>query len=511
MKAIEVPDENLYAILVNTTAKYGSRTAIIYEDTALNYKDLLNKVDQLANEWSELGIQKGERLGIMLENHPMYIISYYAALKLGLIIVQINPMYTVRELNEIIQDARVGQLVTKLEYKSKIDEVFKSESLPKIFYIDLDHTYENNYSIPNILNSFRERKKPCDISAKQDIAVLQYTGGTTGNKKGAMLTHYNLLANIIQSKVMNGSKIQEGKETFLTAIPLYHVYAMTVGMNLPIYVGATILLVDKFEVKSVLQMIEKYKPTYFPGVPKMYNAFVHYPKIQDFDLTSLKVCTSGSAPLPIEIIKQFEKMTSAEIGEGYGLTEASPSTHRNPPLGTRKVGSIGIPMPDTDCKIVDDNDCELPPYSVGELVIKGPQIMLGYWNNEEETQLALRDGWLYTGDLASMDDEGYFYIVGRKKEMIIVGGFNIYPQEIEEVLYEHPCIQEAAVIGIPNPTGDEIVKAFIVAKDGEEIDVEEIRNYCYSQLTRYKVPKEIEIIEALPRNTVGKILKRLLV
>jgi long-chain acyl-CoA synthetase len=509
----QVPDVSLYSILENTTKIYGERPAIIYDHIQITYNELKDRVDRLALAWKEMGVQKGERMGLMLENHPDYIISYYAAVALGLIIVQINPMYTPRELLQIIDDSNVTYLVTDPKALQTVHEVCKLYSFKYIFVSQIKESM-NDRKFLNLeeLKSYPfSLRNPVPISVQQDVAVIQYTGGTTGKMKGAMLTHSNLVANLLQSRLLYGNSLQPGQEMVLTATPLYHVYAMTSAMNLGIYQGSTILLVKNFNIEHVLELIKEYQPTLFPGVPKMYTAFVHYPNVENYGLNCFKTCTSGSAPLPIEIIKRFEKITGVTIGEGFGLSEASPTTHRNPPLGKSKVGSIGIPLPGTDSKIVDESGKELPPHTVGELVIKGPQVMKGYWNREEETRQTLQKGWLHTGDLATMDEEGYFYIVGRKKEMILVGGFNIYPQEVEGVLYEYPDVKEAAVVGIPDEINGEKVKAYVVPRDGQTIDLEDLKQHCYQRLTRYKVPKEFEIRDSLPRNTVGKLLKRLLI
>lgn len=509
---LQVPEVSLYSILEKTTREYGERPAIIYDHTRITFNELKDRVDRLALAWKEMGAQKGERMGLMLENHPDFIISYYAAAAIGLVIVQINPMYTPHELLQIINDSNVTYLVTDPMALKTAREVcglydFRYIFISQIMESPSDRKFTN---LDELKNHPFSLEKPEDLSVHNDIAVIQYTGGTTGKMKGAMLTHYNLVANLIQSALLYGDLMQPGQEMVLTAIPLYHVYGMTSAMNLGIYQGSTILLIKNFTTGNVLELIKEYQPTQFPGVPKMYMAFVHYPNVEKYGLHGFKSCTSGSAPLPIEIINRFEKLTGVPIGEGYGLSEASPTTHRNP-LGNSKVGSIGIPLPGTDCKIIDESGQELPPNTVGELLIKGPQVMKGYWNKEEETQQTLQNEWLHTGDLATMDEEGYFYIVGRKKEMIIVGGFNIYPQEIEGVLYEFPDVREAAVVGLPDEEHGEKVKAYVVPKEGRTIDVENLKLYCYQKLTRYKVPKEFEIRDSLPRNTVGKLLKRLLI
>ncbi|XJZ28866.1 long-chain fatty acid--CoA ligase [Bacillota bacterium Lsc_1132] len=506
----KIPELNLYTLLDQTALEFPTRTAIIYEDQQLTYGALKDRVDRLAGAWLQFGCKKGERIGLMISNHPSYCISYYAALKLGLMIVQINPMYTPRELLEIVQDAGLEHLIVEPENFAKIAE-FPSALFKNLFLSEASNVIGSCHSIDELIENSEPIEPVCSVSAKTDVAVIQYTGGTTGKKKGAMLTHFNLLANVLQSKALYGEKMLFGDETVLTATPLYHVYGMTAGMNLGIYIGATNILVKKFQVDEVLEIIQKHRTTFFPGVPKMYNAFVNHPDIEKYKLNGFKFCSSGSAPLPVEILKKFERLTGAAIGEGYGLSETSPSTHRNPPDGLRKVGSIGIPLPGTECRIVDENGAELPEKTVGELLIKGPQVMLGYWNKPEETNQALRDGWLYTGDLATVDEDGYFYIVGRKKEMIIIGGFNVYPQEVEGVLYEHPDVQEAAVVGVPDQEFGEMVKAFVVPKAYRTIDLNELREFCYQQLTRYKVQKVFEIVDSLPRNSVGKLLKRMLV
>lgn len=502
---VHLPEESLYMLLQNTAERYGNQTAILFEGEEMSYLELKDRVDRLAGSWKELGLAKGNRIGLMLANHPDYVVSYYAAHALGLVVVQINPMYTARELIQIVMDAEVTSIVADAAGRETIRKISDIFTFTYTFGSQLEQQDDSFYDLDQLIESGKPLHQPEGIDAAEDVAVIQYTGGTTGKMKGAMLTHYNLTANVYQSYLMYGDSMIQGEETVLIATPLYHVYAMTSGMNLGIFIGGRLLLFRKFEIDDVLEKIKEHRPTFFPGVPKMYIAFVNHPKIEEAKLHCLKLCSSGSAPLPVEIIQRFEKLTGTRIGEGFGLSEASPSTHRNPPFGKRKIGSIGIPVPLTDCMIVDEDNRELGPKSVGELLIKGPQIMKGYWKNESETHAALQNGWLYTGDLATMDEEGYFYIVGRKKEMIILGGFNIYPQEVEGVLYEHPDVKEAAVVGLPDEEHGERVKAYVVPKDGRIVDAEELKGYCYTKLTPYKVPKQFEVRESLPRNTVGKL------
>jgi long-chain acyl-CoA synthetase len=388
--SFDIPEVNLYSLVEAAETKYSELLALVFDGENITYRELKESVDRLAGAWHQLGAEKGERLGLMVSNCPAYVIAYYAALKLGMVVVQINPMYTERELLEIFRDSGITYLVTEPDGIEKI-----SYPIQQLFTIGKREGFRTIYEL---IENSAPLSDTCHISSKNDIAVIQYTGGTTGVKKGAMLTHFNIMANVFQSKALYGEAMQFGEETILTAIPLYHVYGMTSGMNLAIYIGAVNVLVDRFDLEKVLNIIEAHKPTFFPGVPKMYNAFVNYPGIKRRDLSSFKMCTSGSAPLPVEIIKQFERLTGVAIGEGYGLSETSPSTHRNPPGGTWKIGSIGIPLPKTDCRIVDEKGQDLPPTAIGELLIKGPQVMLGYWNKPEETSTALVDGWLYTGD-----------------------------------------------------------------------------------------------------------------
>jgi len=498
---------SIYQLLKKSEVKYGSRIAIVSDDEEkITYTELKEKVDFLASAWEHEGLNKGERIGLMLPNTPYYIIAYYAAMKLGLIVVQINPNYTMRELLEIIKDSEISYLVVDDRNAENGKQVKEMNLLRKLYVTE--SVLEQKKTILGLIHQAKSPTPEAAINIEQDVAVIQYTGGTTGGLKGAMLTHVNLIANVLQSFEVYGKEMKFGKETVLTMTPLYHVYAMTSGMNLGIYIAATNVLVKDYHVNHALEKVKKYHPTYFPGVPRMYNDFVNHPDVKAYNLNCLKFCSSGSAPIPVELIKKFEKLTGATIAEGFGLSESSPSTHRNPPFGKRKVGSIGLPLPSTDCKIVDDNGCELPADEIGELIIKGPQVMKGYWKKEKETNDSLKNGWLYTGDLARQDEEGYFYIVGRKKELIITNGFNVYPQEIESVLFAHPDIKESAVVGIKDEKRGELTKAFIVVHSGVTIDEDELKGYCYKNLTPYKVPKQFEVIADLPRNNVGKVLKK---
>ncbi|MGQ9695603.1 MAG: long-chain-fatty-acid--CoA ligase [Thermodesulfobacteriota bacterium] len=521
---LNYPSCSLANFLDEAVEKFPENLAVIFQDKGITYRQLGEKTRNLAAALEHMRMRPKERIAIMLPNCPQYIIAYYAILKMGGIVVNVNPMFVERELEFQLKDAGVANIIAFRDYYPRLEAVREKVDLQRIILTDFQDA-----SLPNLPSSpplspekgvyeLRELWTAGeDLSLSplagqpEDIALLQYTGGTTGLSKGAILTHRNLVANVLQCVSWN-PEIQKGKERMLAVLPFFHVYGMTVAMNEAIYLGATIILLPRFQVDETLEAINKYRPTRFPGVPTMYIALINHPRIKAYDISSIKVCSCGSAPMPVEALKKFEELTGGKISEGYGLTEASPVTHGNPFFGQRKIGSIGLPRPDTDAKIVDleTGERELAPGEEGELCLRGPQVMKGYWNRPEETAKALRQGWLYTGDIARMDDEGYFYIVDRKKDMIICSGYNVYPREIEEVLYMHPQIMEACVIGVPDPYRGETVKAFVVLKKGEKSSAEEIIEFCRQNLARYKVPTIVEFREELPKSHVGKILRKAL-
>jgi len=506
----EIPNKSLYALLEQTTENVGAKIALIADDgQKISYEQLKDKVDRLAGAWYRMGLQKGERIGLMLPNTPYYVISYYAAMRLGLVVVQINPNYTIRELVYIIKDAELNHIVIQEDQFDYVMQFVDMYNISNLFVTESTIYHAN--VLAQLIEDTPPLHRTVPIDIVNDIAVIQYTSGTTGKMKGVMLTQANLVANVFQNYAVYGDKIRFGAEIVFTAIPLYHVYAMTSAMNIGIFIGATNVLLESYDVDAALLKIKKYQPTFFPGVPRMYIDFIHHPNAESYNLDCLRFCLCGSAPLPVDVIKKFERLTGTIIAEGYGLSEASPSTHRNPPLGVRKIGSIGTPLPHTESKIVDDEGNELPVQSVGELIVKGPQVMKGYWRNKEETVNALRNGWLYTADLARQDEDGYFYIVGRKKEMIISNGFNVSPVEVEQILHEHPDVKEVAVVGIPDAIEGERIKAFVALKEGSTVLKEELKGHCYQELTAYKIPKEFEFIDELPRNSVGKVIKTKLI
>ncbi|MGF7186617.1 long-chain acyl-CoA synthetase [Desulfitispora alkaliphila] len=529
---VQIPNIPLYQLLDDCVEKYASNAATEFFGAKLSYSELNNQVNKMASALEALGVKKGSRVSVMLPNCPQYVISYYATLKLGASIVQTNPLYVEKELEFQLNDAEADTIIAlDLLYK-RVENVIGTTPLKNIIFTSisdylpfpLNFLYkikqwkegtsvkipeDKYYSFKKLIAENPPRDKAETIDPVNDVAVIQYTGGTTGKAKGVMLTHKNLVANVYQVCHWMPD-VTFGEDDILAVVPFFHVYGMTVAMNLNFRVGGKLIMVPKFEVADVLKIINKAKPAIFPGAPTMYIGIVNHPDITKYDLTSIKVCISGSAPLPIEIEQRFEEVTKGNLVEGYGLSEASPVTHCTPLYGLRKPG-IGLPLPNTDAKIVDlDTGEDLEVGDIGELLVKGPQVMKGYLNRKEETANVLKDGWLKTGDIASIDEDGFFTIVDRKKDMIIAGGFNIYPRDVEEVLFEHPKVLEAAVIGVPHEYRGETVKAFIVLKEDETATAEEIKEFCKQKMAKYKVPTIIEFRSELPKTMIGKVLRRAL-
>lgn len=529
---LDYPDVPIVHFLEEAAENYPETLATIFMGATMTYRELNDQVNKFACGLLSLGIKRGDRVALLFPNCPQSIIALFAALKLGAIVVQNNPLYVERELKYQVNNSGAETMITldlKMMYP-KIEKIRHETCLKHVIVSSLKEYLPFPLSVlyPLAKRKYIARVSPHAIQFQDlmkkgdtlpsvsvesdDVALLQYTGGTTGISKGVMLTHHNLVVNAIQCMSWSVG-IEIGKERLLAVLPFFHSFGMTVSMNFPIYVAATMILVPRFDTKEILSLIQKYKPTMFPGVPTMYVAINNHPEVSKYDLSSVKFCISGAAPLPLEVLQEFERVTGGKLREGYGLTESSPVTHCNPLEGLVKEGSIGIPFPDTACKIVDvdTGKKELGSNEIGELCIKGPQIMKGYWNMPEETDMTLQDGWLYTGDIAKVDEDGYFYIVDRKKDMIIASGFNIYPRDIEEVLYEHPKVKEAVVAGVPDAYRGETVKAYVVLKDGVTATEEEIIQFCTENMAKYKVPKIVEFRDELPKTIVGKILRRELV
>ncbi len=531
---LNYPDITVGDILARTASKFPGHTALLFYGKKITYAEL----DALANRFSHalvrLGVKKGDRVALMLPNIPQMVITYYGTLRLGAIAVPTNPLYLEHELEVQLRDSGAGTLVAVDMFYPRIAHVMSNTAVrdlvlcgikdflpfPKNMLYPVKAVLEKQwvrvkrvspvYDFLSLIHREPDGPVRADV-APGDIALLQYTGGTTGVPKGAVLTHRNLVVNAVQSRAW--TKVQEeGNEIVLAVIPFFHVYGMTAAMNLGVLIGAELLLLPKFHTRDVLEAIAKYRPTLFPGIQAMYLAISNYPEIKKYDLTSIKAAISGAGPLMHEVQERFEGITGARIVEGYGLSEASPITNANPIFGRRKVGSIGLPWPDTEARIVDIETGErsLPLGEAGELVVRGPQVMKEYWNKPAETAHALRGGWLHTGDIARMDEEGYFYIVDRIKDMIKTVGENVYPREVEEMLFMHPKVKEAVVVGIPQEFLGEEIKAFIVLKEGERATAEELIQFCKERLSKFKVPKEVEFRDQLPKTLVGKVLRRVL-
>jgi long-chain acyl-CoA synthetase len=445
----------------------------------------------------------------------------------------LNPLYTPRELRLQLRDSGAQHLIVLDLLASKAPEVVDDTAVENVIVtgirerlplllgalyplkLKLQKQSAKVPAHPKVMgySALLERgplDTPAPVNPGTDLALLQYTGGTTGIPKAAMLTHKNLAANCAQLRAWLPDMAAE-QATILGVIPFFHVYGMTTVMNFGIMTGARLVLLPRFTIPDVLKSIKKYRPHLFPGVPAMYAAINNHPGVEKYDLSSIEYCISGAAALPLKVKETFERLSGARLVEGYGLTEASPVTHCNPLAGVQKPGSIGLPMPDTEFRIVDPvTDRELGVDAVGELTIRGPQVMRGYWNRADETARSLRGGWLHTGDMARIDSDGYVYIVDRIKEMIIVSGFNVFPREVEEVLYEHPAVKEAAVIGVPDAIKGEVVKAFVVLKDGTACTADELIDYSRVHLAPYKVPKQVEFLAELPKSLIGKVLRRVL-
>jgi long-chain acyl-CoA synthetase len=532
---LEYPDMPVHGLLEEAAREFPDRVATIFIGGKLTYRQLVDKVYRMAAALADLGVKKGDRVAVMLPNCPQMVISYYAISKAGGVVVAMNPLYVERELEHQIKDAGAKIIIGLDLLSQRIMNVREPAGLetcvwtgikdflpfPLSALYPLKAKREGNFVQPpsgpahhqftDLLRRYGPRPPELEFDPAEDLCCLQYTGGTTGVSKGCMLTHRNMVVNATQVHRWY-PETRVGQEVIMTVLPLFHSYGMTCCMNLASAIGATMVLQPRFIIEDILKAIDRWKPTLFPGAPTMYIGINNHPDVRKYDLKSVKACLSGSAPLPVEVQKKFEEATGAYLSEGYGLSEASPVTHSNPLFGRRKEGSIGLPLPDTVSKVVDleTGEKEVPVGETGELILKGPQVMKGYWNRPDETAETLRDGWLYTGDIAKMDEDGYTYIVDRKKEMILAGGYNVYPREIEEVLYEHPAVLEAAAIGVPDEYRGETVKVFIVTKPGHQLTAEEVVEYCRGKLARYKVPKYVEFRSELPRTIIGKVLRRVL-
>lgn len=535
----DFPKVPLTRLLDDAASSFPTGTALAFLGTTITYRELKDAVDRFAAGLARLGVDKGDRVALVLPNCPQNVIAFFAALRLGAIVVQHNPLYTEAELRHQLADCgatvvvcldRVYASVAAVRADTALEHVVVTsiaDYLPAATRLKLRLPLakakraraEMTASIPKDapVTSFlsllkgTESARQVQLDPEVDLALLQYTGGTTGASKGAMLTHDNLVSNAYMNRLWD-TGATTGKEVTLAVLPLFHAYGLTVAMNATVLLGGTLVLLPRFDIDQVFAAIDEWKPTMFPGVPPIYKALADSPKVRSHDLRSIRLCVSGAMKLPTEIQDQFERISGAALVEGYGMTETSPSTHCNPVGGARKPGSIGLPLPGTHCKVVaqDDASVEVPPGEPGELAIKGPQVFCGYWGREDVEGVFTEDGYVLTGDVAVMDEDGFFSIVDRKKELIIAGGFNIYPSEVEEVLFSLPGVADAVVVGLPDKYRGETVKAYVVQAPGASLSEAGVVEHCRRELTAYKVPKAVEFRESLPRTVVGKVLRRVL-
>lgn len=502
---------NLSAQLSAIAKEQPDKAAYLFNSQEVSYQELDAQVTKFASSLKELGFGRGDHIALIVGNSPYFVIGMYGALRLGAKVIPVNPVYTPDELQYILQDGDVKAIITMDLLLDKFKGIIKNlPAIQSIIVCDTGSENEWDAGLPSeILKSFTyminsgnaEMEKPALEDG--EIAVILYTSGTTGKPKGAMLTHKNLFSNA--KDVADYLQMDSGDKV-IAALPMFHVFCLTVALNAPLMNGGTVLIVPSFSPEAVFTIAREQEATVFAGVPTMYNYLLQTPDGKAEDFESIRLCISGGASMPVALLKNFEEKFNVRISEGYGLSEASPVTCFNPLDRERKPGSIGTSIVNVENKVVDEAGEELPAGEVGELVVRGPNVMAGYYNLPEETAIALRDGWLYTGDMARVDEEGYFYIVDRRKDMILVGGYNVYPREIEEVLYEHPDIAEVAVVGSPDPNTGEKVIAFTVSKS-DRLDEVGLRAFCRERLARYKIPSRFEFLEELPKNTTGKILK----
>ncbi|MGG5254843.1 AMP-binding protein [Neobacillus sp. SM06] len=523
--------------LLDAAENYPHKTAIHFLGKDFTYKKVYEEALTLARYLQNIGIARGDRVAIMLPNTPQSVIGYFGVLLAGGTVVQTNPLYMERELLYQMNDSGAKAIITLDVLYPRVSKVMPQTDLQHIIVTAIKDylPFPKNLLYPTIQKKqygmvvhvkhggrthlwkeiLKQPNGSVNVPAfdfEEDLALIQYTGGTTGFPKGVMLTHKNLVANASMCQAWL-YKCKPGEETVLGILPFFHVYGMTTVMILSVMQAYKMVLLPKFDTETTLKTIQKQRPTLFPGAPTIYIGLLNHPDLNKYNLSSIDSCISGSAPLPVEVQQKFEEITGGKLVEGYGLTESSPVTHANFLWDRPRVkGSIGVPWPDTDAAILSLETGEpLPTGEIGEIAVKGPQVMKGYWNRPEETAQTLKEGWLLTGDLGYMDEQGYFYVVDRKKDMIIAGGFNIYPREIEEVFYEHPDILEVVAAGIPDPYRGETVKVYIVLKDGAKVTEDELNQYARKYLAAYKVPRVYEFRKDLPKTAVGKILRRALV
>jgi long-chain acyl-CoA synthetase len=546
------PERPVWSLLEESARRYPDAPAVAFPVApmakGLTYRQLQEEAERFAKALVSLGVRKGDRVGLVLPNSPQYVVAFYALQRLGAVPVGNNPLYTQREMTHQLTDAGIETLIVLDVLYPLIGKIRDEVGLKQVIVTEVGDYLGFPINKLSRVKQKREAQKEghpwppvpeghevlrwsdlmrnasgdlprLEVDPKEDVAVLVYTGGTTGLSKGAMLTHYNMVSNALQTGAWF-TDVKEGEEGIMAVLPFFHSYGLGAVMTVAIHRAMKLICLPRFELETVLKAIDKEKATLFPGVPRIYIAINESQETKSYDLSSIRACFSGAAPLPVAVAEKFRDITGGRLVEGYGLTETSPVTHINPIYGKAKFGTIGLPIPDTDCKIVDldDPEKEVPAGQEGELCIAGPQIMKGYWNKPDETRDMVRthsDGirWLHTGDIAKVDEEGYFQIVDRKKDMIIVSGFNVYPTDVEQVMYRHPKVEQVCVVGVPDQRTGEAVKAFVVLKEGERSSEQEILDWARDEkhgLTGYRAPKKVEFREELPTTMVGKVLRRVL-
>jgi long-chain acyl-CoA synthetase len=514
---ITIPEISLVTLFKNAVESFGPSVCTIYEGENLTYETVDQLSDRVARYLVAGGLKKGDRVGISLLNTPAFVISYYGILKAGGVVMALNPGYRPPEIQALAEESGVRVLILPVAQYLDVKPLQDQTGIERFVVVGeaVSHLAEDDVAWDVLLEKFNTDDPVGVQVGPNDPAVFQYSGGTTGTPKCAVGLHRNLVANVYQfdSWLVN---TKMGQETVLVAIPAYHVYGMVLGMNLAVKLGARMVLISNpMDLDRLLEAVQTYRASIFPGVPNLYAAINRYPSVQagEYDLSSIKACISGSATLPAQVKESFEALTHGHLVEGYGLSEAPTATHCNPILGENRVGSIGLPLPNVDCRVVDmeTGTKDMMIGAAGELIVKGPQVMAGYHNRPEETKNTLRDGWLYTGDIVQMDEDGYFYIIDRKKDVIKVGGFQVWPNEVEAVIRRHPKVRDVAVAGVVDESGAEAAKAWVVLEEGQAITPVEIQEFCDAYLTHYKIPKYIVFRDSLPRTRVGKVLRRVLV
>ncbi|MCS7234412.1 MAG: long-chain fatty acid--CoA ligase [Armatimonadota bacterium] len=528
---VHIPDLRLDEIVRRAAGAYGSRVALVFFGRKITFAELDRLVDRCAAGLQRLGVRRGTPVSLHLPNCPQFVVAYYGTLRAGGVVVPHNPLYTETEVARQLQDSGAEVAITLSLLYPRVAAAARQARVREVVFTAI---HEFMGTVARLLYPLKARRQGQWVNVRpqpgvrpfsellrpgspqptsvtpQDPAAYLYTGGTTGVPKAAVLTHRNLVANLLQAASWD-PQLRPGQEVALAVLPFFHSYGMTSVLNFSMWMGATVVLVPRFDPELVLDAVRRYRPTLFHGVPTMYIALLNAPELQRVSFQSVRAGISGAMGLPREVQRRWEAVTGGRLVEGYGLTEASPVTHCNPLYGLRKEGSIGIPVPDTDARVVDPESGQaLPPGEVGELEVRGPQVMQGYLNRPDETAKVLHDGWLRTGDMARMDEDGFFYVVDRKKDMINVGGLKVFPREVEEVLYRHPAVREAAAVGVPDPTRGEVVKAFVSLKEGHHVTEEELVHFCRQHLAPHKVPRAVEVRPELPKTLIGKVLRRAL-